>query len=38
MCAAHLSTLLPSPTGKSNTGEGGENPRRLEPNPDGSNK
>jgi glutamate synthase (NADPH/NADH) len=23
--------------GKSNTGEGGENPRRLEPNPDGSN-
>ena len=25
------------PAGKSNTGEGGENPRRLEPNPDGSN-
>ena len=26
-----------SPAGKSNTGEGGENPRRLIPNPDGSN-
>lgn len=26
-----------APAGKSNTGEGGENPRRLVPNPDGSN-
>ncbi|KAI7845826.1 hypothetical protein COHA_000736 [Chlorella ohadii] len=32
-----LAIAMNSLGGKSNTGEGGENPRRLEPNPDGSN-